>query len=100
MVCPEPQSRELAVAWLLMMSAVLLSWPSPARSQARGTGQAAADTLGRPIFGFLRPTYITTYNITDQESAWDQSFKFTNTFGLFNLDSDTGFAVKTDPNRT
>jgi len=75
--------------------------PSAALAQARGGAQAAAvDTLGRPIFGFLRPIYTTTYNITDQQSAWDQSFKFQNTFGLFNLDSDTGFSVKTDPNRT
>jgi hypothetical protein len=69
-------------------------------ARAQGGTPAPEDTLGRPVFGFLRPTYTTSYNITDQEAAWDQNFKFSNTFGLFNLESNTGYNVKTDPNRT
>ncbi|HEX7879738.1 MAG TPA: hypothetical protein VF720_10030, partial [Candidatus Eisenbacteria bacterium] len=88
----------VAVLLVLILSGVI---GGPALAQPGG-GQTPApqDTLGRPVFGFLRPTYSTSYNITDQEAAWDQNFKFTNTFGLFNLESNTGYNIKTDPNRT
>lgn len=102
--CRHPRLPGRQVACLLLMLAIMscrLVVPSSAGAQDRTGGQAAqVDSLGRPIFGFFRPIYTTSYNITDQQSAWDQKFKFQNTFGLFNLDSETGFVVRTDPNRT
>jgi hypothetical protein len=71
----------------------------PAAAQPRGQATAPTDSLGRAIFGFLRPTYATTYNISDQESAWTQDFDFENTFGRFNLSSNTGYTIRTSPNR-
>jgi len=103
MARPDPLFRGQAPAWLLVVLAIvtlLLLLTPTAGAQRGGVPAAPADTLGRPIFGFLRPIYSTTYSITDQQSAWDQNFKFENNFGPFNLNSDTGFLVKTDPNRT
>jgi hypothetical protein len=91
-VCPR------GAVLLGLAGAFLAAGAGTARAQATTT--APEDSLGRKIFGFLRPTYTTSYNITDQESSWDQTFKFQNTFGLFNLESNTGYNVKTDPNRT
>lgn len=66
-----------------------------------GPNSAPPDTTrGRPVFGFLQPTYVSRYSIDRQETAWSQDFKFSNDWGPLSLKNSTLYTIKTNPKRT
>lgn len=92
------KARRLQAGLLLALVFGLL--PRPVHAQPAGASGAPTDSLGRPIFGFLRPTYTSSYNITQNETAWNQGFAFRNQFGQVSFDSDTQYTINTNPKRT
>lgn len=84
----------------LLLALVIGLLPRLVHAQPAGTGAAQTDSLGRPIFGFLRPTYTSSYNITQNETAWNQGFAFRNQIGQISLDSSTDYTINTNPKRT
>jgi hypothetical protein len=86
-----PSTRALPGAILFFVG--LLSGVRPASAQP----PAAADTSG--VFGFLRPTYTTSYNITRQATTWQQGFSFKNQWNGITIDNNTTYRVQSDPSR-
>lgn len=91
----------LFILGLLLACGAGMAWTGGASAQPGQTGGAAApDTArGRPVFGFLVPTYSSTYSLIRGESAWLQKFNFSNDWQRFGLKNDTQYTIKTDPKR-
>ncbi len=77
----------------------LLMFSTASRVAHAQPAGSAADSLGRPVFGFLRPTYDSNYSSDRSQTNWTQNFKFANQFGKLSLDNKTDYTVKTDPSR-
>lgn len=84
-----------ALPWASLALLHLLVSVGPVRAQSG----AGVDTLDRAVFGFLRPTYNSTYSVNRQQSSWDQDFSFSNRFSGISVDNKTSYTVRTDPKR-
>lgn len=92
--------------WFLVVTLVL-AWATTGHAQTGGPGGGQGGGAGappdsvkaRPVFGFLIPTYSSTYSVNRGESAWLQSFKFSNDWRGFSIKNDTQYTIKTDPKR-
>jgi hypothetical protein len=64
----------------------------PALSSAQPAGQDSA-----AVFGFLRPTYTSSYDVIREATKWVQGFSFKNQWKGITIENSTNYTVNSDP---